>query len=623
MKGLTITMGPRSRFSKINCRAWAPLSLLAMLLLCMLTHPLEAEAVRFKLNELGYHPKASKYLVIEDLPEGVFQQSGVKVVLFSTDKKDLKPFMKERVLFTPTVKQVYHDPNTTGPQTTQALIDFSEFTQAGTYYIRVEGLGADKKAAPVSPSLKINEFIYWDTLKPVVKTFYFQRCGQSIGDVASGLNHYACHIKDAEPQEASNKNKLDVAGGWHTDSGYEKRTASTSLSVNSLLSLYEWNPKPFVHFKLDYPTSETFSILPDLLHEAKVGLDWLMVMQRNDGAFYEKVATGAAPGYLPPLNAKSVRPDEDLEKRFLYPPSLTDTASATAILAKASRVYKKKDMGYSIKALRDAEKGWQYLTQNPSTSASGLNKTEPGKLQQSVLTQWTRSDLSYRVWAAAELYLSSRKPVYHQFFLKNWPKVSTEPDARKNPAMLGMMDYLLYAGAEGDAQGYSQIEAVLKSRADELVDMVGQSAFGVPFQQYQPGSNLQLVNYTQFLLTMYKVTGDSRYMDSANRSFNFLFGMNPSSKTFVSGFGSNPVSKLAYTQSVVTKKVPPGFLVLGPNPLAEDGKTPKGLGFKSYMDNAAAYDSNATTNEGNAALACVLGMMNNLYNLESSSPLMP
>lgn len=613
----------RSRFSRKSLLALAQTGLATILLWGVLINPPAAEAVRFKFNELGYHPKAPKYLVIEDLPEGVFQQSGVKVVLFSTDKKDLKPFMKERVLFTPTVKQVYHDPNTTGPQTTQALVDFSDFTQSGTYFIRVEGLGADKKAAPVSPGLKISEFIFWDTLKPVVKTFYFQRCGQSIGDVASGLNHYACHIKDAEPQEASNKNKLDVAGGWHTDSGYEKRTASTSLSVNSLLSLYEWNPKPFVHFKLDYPTSEPFSILPDLLHEAKVGLDWLMVMQRNDGAFYEKVATGAAPGYLPPLNAKAVRPDEDMEKRFLYPPSLTDSASATAILAKASRVYKKKDMGYSIKALRDAEKGWQYLTQNPSTSASGLNKTEPGKLQQSVLTQWTRSDLSYRVWAAAELYLSSRKSVYHQFFLKNWPKVSTEPDARKNPAILGMMDYLLYAGAEGDAQGYAQIEGVLKSRADELVDMVGQSAFGVPFQQYQSGSNLQLVNYTQFLLTMYKVTGDLRYMDSANRSMNYLFGMNPANKTFVSGFGSNPVSKLAYTQSVVTKKVPPGFLVLGPNPLAEDGKTPKGQGFKSYVDNAAAYDSNATTNEGNAALACVLGMMNNLYNLESSSPIIP
>ncbi len=612
-------MATRSRFPKKTRMALAQTGLAALLGLVMLAHPPEAEAVRFKLNELGYHPKAPKYLLIEDLPEGVFQQSGVKVVLFSTNKKDLKPFMKERVLFTPTVKQVYHNPDTTGPQTTQVLVDFSGFTQPGTYFIRVEGLSSDKKAVPVSPELKINEFIYWDTLKPVVKTFYFQRCGQSIGDVASGLNHYACHIKDAEPQEASNKNKLDVAGGWHTDSGYEKRTTSTSLSVNSMLSLYEWNPKPFVHFRLDYPTSEPFSILPDLLHEAKVGLDWLMVMQRSDGAFYEKVATGAAPGYLPPLNAKPIRPDEDLEKRFLYAPSLTDTASATAILAKASRVYKKKEMGYSIKALRDAEKGWQYLTQNPSTSASGLNKTEPGKLQQSVLTQWTRSDLSYRVWAAAELYLSSRKSVYHQYFLKNWPKVSTEPDARKNPAILGMMDYLLYAGAEGDAQGYAQIESVLKSRADELVDMIGQSPFGLPFQQYQPGSNLQLVNDTQFLLTMYKVTGDSRYMDSASRSFNFLFGMNPASKTFVSGFGTNPVSKLSYTQSVVTKKVPPGFMVLGPNAQADDGKTPKGLGFKSYVDHASAYDSNATTNEGNAALACVLGVMNNLFNLESST----
>jgi endoglucanase len=594
---------------------------------CFLLALEPAEAARFRVDELGYHPYGSKLAVIEEVPEGAFQTKGVRVVLVSTEKKDLKMLQKERVMFEPKVLGVYpgQDGQQVGPGMSRVVVDFSEFNTPGKYFLRLEGLpGTDKTNQPVSGSVKVDEFIFWDTLKPVTKVFYLQRCGQFVSDTSAGITHQACHtrdgklLSDASEEQTALSDKEDVTGGWHDASDYAKQTTPTSLATARLMSMYEWNPKPFQHFKLDYPATESFvGELPDLLHEIEIGLDWLLVMQRSDGAFYRKVSGKQLPGI--------VRPENDTQERFIHAPTAQDTAAATASLAMAARVLKKKDISFAIKSLRAAERGWSYLAANPPMANRIKKEALPSGLSPSlrpskdyIVSQSASNDLPYRVWAAAELYLSTKKPIYHQYFIQNVQKVGVTPFSWRNPAMLGMMDYVLYGGHTNDARTDAWIRETLQAQADDVLARMAQAPYRIGLTQFGAGSNQDIVESAALLLTVYQWTAEDKYRDGASASIHFLFGMNSLGKSFVTGIGTNPVSKPAHPLSLATKKVVPGLLVAGPNPAAEDGQTPTGQGPLSYADSPQAFGSNEPSIVYNASLAFLLASLNAVYNLPNS-----
>jgi endoglucanase len=67
--------------------------------------------------------------------------------------------------------------------------------------------------------------------------------------------------------------------------------ATTAVAVGRLLDLYERYPKSFSKLNLRIP--ESGNGIPDLLDEARIGLDWMLKLQRQDGAIYRKIG-GAA-----------------------------------------------------------------------------------------------------------------------------------------------------------------------------------------------------------------------------------------------------------------------------------------------------------------------------------------
>lgn len=561
-------------------------------------------AMSFRLSAIGYHPQGAKVAVLEDVPA----DRDVSVVLFDPERRN--PRMP---LLVGTTVYKFHKPasfkkkSQQGPPTRSILLDFTDFQVPGTFELRVEGTEIK------SPPIKISDYLYWDALRPVVKSFYFQRCGQEIEDRAVGVYHAACHLKDADfirsPQSRSPlMDDVDVVGGWHHGGDYTKYTTSTALSIAKLLAIHEWNARPYKYFRLEYPLHEiSQGQANDLLHEVKVGLDWLLVMQRRDGAFYRKVAGLQWPG-------NQVGPDDDLQKRYIYGISTLDTANAAAALAMAAREYRKSDLGFSIRCLRAAEKAWIYLQNQPQLKIERTDRDQLGSGE--FIEPGMTSDLSQRLWAATELYITTGKPEYHQYFTAQVRQMPLQRFSWQNPMMQGAVDYVLYAPDQNP-----QITAWLRGQVVQLADAIVKdvATAGLPWpsglKRYERASNRAVVERAAILLAAYRMTDQARYRDAASRSMSYLLGVNPFGHAYVSGLGDVSIQKPAHRWMSASKKTIPGFLVDGPDEVSGVAMVPVGQGAASYVDDPVAASVNESTLLNNAGLAYVLAVLNDVYNV--------
>jgi len=559
----------------------------------------QAHAATFRISSIGYHPEGSKVAILDD----VTTDKKLEVSLFDPLRRNPKfPVMLGATVYKITNITEITDQNQQGPTTHRLLLDFSDFKEPGTYEIHVEG-------TPIkSEPLKINEYLYWDTLKPVVKTFYYQRCGQDVEDRALKISHAACHLKDAnflsKPNSPLAESGLDVIGGWHNGGDYAKYVTSTGIAAARLMAMDEWNPKPFKFFHIDYPLFEPgYGKIDDLHHEIQSGLDWLMSMQRADGAMYRKVAGKQWPG--------KVKPESDDQPRFIYGYSTQDTAIAAAVWAMAARDFKRADLGYGVKSLLAAEKAWAFLDnrQSPYIQENESDYSGSGEF----INPKSRSDMPYRLWAAAELYVSTGKSKYHQYFLQHLSEVPVQRFSWMNPALQGFSDYLLYA-KNPDEKAASQLRSGILGLADTITGQVENSAYGTGLMQYGPSSNTEVVENGSALLLGYRLSGEQRYKQAASRLANYFFGINPDGMTYITGLPGKSVQHPTHRWMEASGKVLPGFLVDGPNSSPTDGKTPRGLGPASYIDDAAAKSVNESKLLNNASLAYLLATLNEVFN---------
>lgn len=607
---------------------------LGALAACWLALP--ANAISFRMSSIGYHPQGVKVVVIDDVPAG----QELKLTLFDPARRNpkLPVFLGTQVLKLDNVK-TFIEKNQHGPATKRLVVDFTEFHEPGTYEIHLEGTEIK------SPPIKISEYLYWDTMTPVIKSFYFQRCGQDIEDQPNRIFHAACHLKDARfaapPTGVVDSDAvdgdLDVVGGWHNGGDFAKYVTSTALAASRLMSLSEWNPKPFKYLRLVYPIFEPgYGTTDDLHHEIAYGLDWLATMQRSDGAVYRKVAGKNWPG--------KVLPEDDDQPRFIYGVSTQDTAEVAATYAMAARDFKKVDLGRSIKSLLAAEKAWNYLAAHPQMLAERSDSDYSGSGE--FLDPAARNDVSYRFWAAAELYVTTGKDKYKQYFYEHLKDIALNRFSWQNPALQGIADYLLYAPNK-DPQVAAGLKSAVLAMAGDIAKSVNAGVWPSGLRQYGRSSNQEVVERANVLMLAYKLSGDVQYRQAAARSALYLFGVNPLGITYVTGVPGADKAPAATTgtsvldaQAPAVKKMvaPPagatvshpahrwmqamdkpvtGFLVDGPNETPTDGRTPKAQGPASYVDRSDASSSNEPTLLNNAGLAYLLGTLNDAYNVPS------
>ncbi|WP_321995734.1 glycoside hydrolase family 9 protein [Draconibacterium orientale] len=215
-----------------------------------------------RVNQLGYLPQS------------------VKVAVFlSTEAENAGQFqvfdaLNDKLVYEAKVKQV--DGSDWGMKTAFRL-DFSAVENSGGYYLK---LGETR-----SPAFQIASDVYDGTADFLLNYMRQQRCG---------YNPYlqdSCHLHDGIIVDHPTKTgqKIDVTGGWHDASDYLQYLTTSANATYQLLYAYEQNPAVFND---EYRENGELGAngIPDILDEAKWGLDWLVKMNPSAGEMYNQIA---------------------------------------------------------------------------------------------------------------------------------------------------------------------------------------------------------------------------------------------------------------------------------------------------------------------------------------------
>jgi len=245
-------------------------------------------------------------------------------------------------------------------------IDFTKFKKEGSYKIEVESFS--------SYNFEIRDNLFAPIVKELMRFFPVQRCGYT-----NPSEHEVCHIADATSLIDGNKTlneTVDVTGGWHDAGDYVKFLNTTAVTTYTLLFAYEMDNKKF---GFDYNKNN----VPDILEEAKVGLDWMLRAQTSDDRFITQVQN------LQDHNVGWRLPENDSLK-FNRPAYIGISKNLigiySATMALASRIWKGKlnHSEFSEKCLATAEKYYDIKDDVEDVDSSGtgqyFDKSFEGKL---------------------------------------------------------------------------------------------------------------------------------------------------------------------------------------------------------------------------------------------------
>ena len=294
--------------------------------------------------------------------------------------------------------------------------DFSSVTADGEYFIR------DQQRREASPRFKIGANVYAPVLKAAVRAFFYQRAGQekTVANAGAGWADAASHLGPGQDRNArlySAKNdastERDVSGGWYDAGDFNKYTSWTADYAVGLLQSYLGNQPVWTD---DYNIPESGNGVPDIIDEAKWGLDWLGRMQQPDGSVLSIVGLSHA---SPPSAATGPS---------YYGPASTsatlNSASAYALGAKVLSGF--PSLSGSAATLRTrAENAWNWAVANPNVtfrnndSANGSEGLGAGQQETD-----DRGRFTARLIAAVYLYDLTGKAVYRDDVESNYAQAN-------------------------------------------------------------------------------------------------------------------------------------------------------------------------------------------------------
>ena len=236
--------------------------LLILIAFWLVSFTVTEEKSWIRINNLGYLPHSIKVAVL-----GSKTNTAVAVFSLYDAASDTEVYTSKKV----SAKGAY------GPFTTSYRLDFSDFTKTGRYYIQVAGIK--------SLVFRINADVYDHTADFLLEYMRQQRCGYNpfLAD--------SCHLDDGyivyHPTKTGER--IDVIGGWHDATDYLQYTATSANAVFQLLFSYRENPESFgdAYQANGLPGKNG---IPDVIDEAKFGMDWLKKMNPSPTEYYNQIA---------------------------------------------------------------------------------------------------------------------------------------------------------------------------------------------------------------------------------------------------------------------------------------------------------------------------------------------
>lgn len=473
--------------------------------------------------------------------------------------------------------------------------DFSEVRAAGRYFLRLPD-------GECSYSFDIAEDVYKNCLDVVTKAFYFLRCGCGLDEKYAGVfKHGKCHTGTAIEWD-DHSVTADMTGGWHDAGDYGRYVTAGACALAHLLYAYRYFPAVFKNQYLNIP--ESGGNEPDLLAECRVELDWIMKMQRADGAVYHKLTTKG--------HAPFIMPEKDIWQLYMLPPSSMATADAAAVLALASGIYAEFDLDYSAKLLERSLLSYSWLEENPDYLFENRKECTTGGYGE-------RDDRDNRFWAAAELYALTGEDRYHVDMLKY-------DDSENSWVSLGYADMhglakLAYINCEkGDRSIKERYISDFIAAADAICDEICRGGYRCSLEEahFGWGSNMTVLKNAMILLLADELGGTKKYEEFAADQIHYLLGKNALAFSYVSGIGENclkqPHLRPAHADGI--DECIPGMVSGGPNwyrmdPFAKE-LVPEGTApMKSFVDVFTCYSLNEITIYWNSPAVFVLAHFNN------------
>ena len=548
---------------------------------------------KIRLNQIGFYPDAPKVAVVADDIEGDFfvTSTGTGEVVFTS-----KLSSPHKSTFSPKVTRI---------------ADFSEVKKPGIYKLNIPGLGD-------SYTFEIKPKVFCNVTKALIKGFYFQRMSTPLLPEYAGKWSRAAGHPDTQvlihPAAASPNRPagtiISCPRGWYDAGDYNKYIVNSGVTMGTLLSLYEDFPAYFDTLNINIP--ESGDKAPDLLNEIVWNLRWMLTMQDPyDGGVYNKVTNANFDGMVMPSVA--------LTPRYVVPKGTAATLDFAAVMAQAGRVfskYKKVFPGLSDSCMKSAEKAWDWAVKNPKVA---YDQNKINNEFKPVINTGGYGDSNFSdefIWAAAELYISTKKDSYYTAF-PMFPDTLMPLPSWGNVRLLG---YYTLARFEKKLTGAAQKNfAILKKQiirtANSLTEGISgcayQTVMGKSARDFVWGSNSVAANQGILLIQAYRLTNDKKYLDYALGNLDYILGRNATGYSYVTGYGHKTPMFPHHRQSEADGIADPipGLIAGGPNPGQQDGcKTyPSKIPDESYTDTVCSYASNEIAINWNAPAAYLAG----------------
>ncbi len=532
------------------------------------------------------HLKTTPFGIFTD-QAGYFPESEKKAVLpFACDSFEITG-LNGKVFFSGRTESFGFD-SASGDEV--CIADFSGLKEEGCFRVSAGGR--------ISASFRIGKNVYDGVLRDTAKAFYFLRCGCGLEKKHAGIySHAKCHCAPARLFDDPGT-KLDVCGGWHDAGDYGRYVTAGACAAGHLLYACKLFPKVFGKLELNIPESP----LPDLLAEIKYELDWLLSMQRADGAVYHKATTMQ--------HAPFVMPEDDKAQMFVFHVSSMATADLAAVAALASGIYRPFDSEYSDRLAEAAERAIIWLENNPEfigfVNPPGCNTGG----------YYERDADSNTFWAYAELYALTGREHYHKSMLaladKGFPITAL---GYGELGGLGVLAYLL-CEREKDEDTVRKFKAAVSERAEELKQLSEDCGYGVAMFpiDYCWGSSMNVMKNGMQLAMNDIINGDSSSRKYAERQLHYLLGTNALGISYVTGTGefrcNYPHLRPAFADGI--EECIPGMVAGGANRRPGDPYAmeviPEGTPpMKCFADDASSYSLNEITIYWNSPTVFLLG----------------
>jgi len=481
--------------------------------------------------------------------------------------------------------------------------DFSGFGAEGTYYLDVPGTGR-------SWDFAIGPNVYSRLYYLAMRGFYGQRCGTAVdmGPEFPGYAHAACHLNGAYHPSSGKTGPRTPSGGWHDAGDYGRYVVNSGITTGTLLWTWEMFGARIRDVKLNIPESGNGT--PDLLNEVRWNLDWMLSMQDDDGGAWPKQTTAGWGGFILPEKDDAV--SYVVGTGAAPYKSSCATADLAAVTAIAARVYRPFDAAYAARNLAAARKAWDWLEKYPSV----LFLENPAGI---VTGTYADSQCGDEIlWAAAELWRTTREDRYQRYFLAHYRDyMRTLAPGVRPPEWSGVAPFGLWAYVLGGGRDRAAVETIRTrsvEAADDIRARASRNGYLNPLlrSDYVWGSNAIAANYALQLVVTNALQPNPQYLAAALDTVHYLLGRNAFSLSWVTQVGENPYRHPHHRLSGGTAKPEPwpGLLSGGPNANREDAAAkalPAGLApAKIYADSLASYSTNEIAINWNAALVFIV-----------------